>query len=57
MRAEDIYGKDYNKWIDPCTVDIDNNSSSNHIDNSDNEDELIDEILNDKNKDEDEDSN
>lgn len=57
MRAEDIYGKDYNKWIDPCTADLDNNSSSNHIDNSDNEDELIDEILNDKNKDEDEDSN
>jgi len=50
MRAEDVYGQGFNKWIDPCTIDSDNEDEA-EVNEEEKEDEIIDQVLNHKNTD------
>lgn len=52
MRAGDVYGTGFNKWVDPCLPKNDNEDNVSQASNeSEKEDEMIDEVINHKNSD------
>lgn len=51
-RASDVYGIGFNKWVDPCIPVNDNDENASQVSiESEKEDEMIDQVINQKNSD------